>query len=231
MSVPTSIEHAAKTLQNADVVAFDWDGTLIDSVPYKLAQNQAIAHESGKDLSIEQVRDHWLASAGFTDLMQRLTGSSDMSAIMRIVNRDYNNPSYVKRPFEFTPRLLTTLRQLGKRTALLTNATRHILDADAQSVELLPLTSYFDYVQTADETPYKKPDPRAFDPLLRSLDVSPAQVVYIGDELNDLRAAHSAGINFIGVETGMASHAELASQNVCTIRSLGDLSLQSHAGN
>ena len=30
-------------LENIKVIALDWDGTVVDSVPYKLAQNRAIA--------------------------------------------------------------------------------------------------------------------------------------------------------------------------------------------
>ena len=75
-------------------VILDWDGTVVDSVPYKLAQNEALAHEFGNNLSRDDVRREWNESRGFPDLMERLTGSTDMDAIMKAVKRDYDNPAY-----------------------------------------------------------------------------------------------------------------------------------------
>lgn len=213
-------------LREARVFAFDWDGTIVDSVPYKLAQNQALAREFGHELTAEEVRRHWIESAGFNDLMQRLCRTDDTAAIMEVVGRDYNKPEFAKRPFEFAPRLLGTVREMGKQAALVTNVTRQLLRTDAESVGLTPLDDYFDYIQTADESAYKKPDPRVFDPLLQAFDAEPGQVVYIGDEINDLRAARDAGINFIGVESGMTSRDEFMAEKIRSIRTLGELSFR-----
>lgn len=49
MNIGTSFE-------NIKVAALDWDGTVVDSVPPKLAQNRAIAKEFGKTLRADEVR-------------------------------------------------------------------------------------------------------------------------------------------------------------------------------
>ena len=59
MSEINASRIATDTIRMSRVVAFDWDGTIADSVPYKLAHNQAIASEFGKKLSIEEVRQIW----------------------------------------------------------------------------------------------------------------------------------------------------------------------------
>ena len=225
MSAETSQARAIEIIRNADVVSLDWDGTLVNSVSFKIAQNQAIAREFGNDLTIDEVRRIWNDSKGFPELMQRLTKSDDMDAIMEVVMRDYDNPEYAKQPFPFAEGFLKTLRELGKRTVLITNATREILNADAQMVGLMPLGQYFDHIQTAEESTHKKPDPRVFDPSLEALGVEAHQVVYIGDELKDYYAARDAGIAFIGVETGMATAQEFIDAGAFSVSSLGDVSL------
>ena len=217
---------AEGVIQRSDLVAFDWDGTLIDSVPYKLAQNQAIAREFGQKLSLDEVRKIWNESSGFADLMQNLCETDDMNAIMEVVRRDYNNPAFAKRPFEFTPSVLRKVRALGKQTALITNVTRELLKVDAKTANIPDLDEHFDFVQTPDDYPHKKPDPRVFDAMLKSLDAQANQVVYIGDEEKDAIAAKEARIRFIGVESGMATDAEFANIGAFSVRSLGELALK-----
>lgn len=132
-----------------EVVCFDWDGTVVDSVGPKLLQNQAIAAEFGNNLTLEEVRGVWNQASGFPDLMHRLTGTDNMDAIMPIVRRDYDNPLYAKRPLEFANDAIKRVRALGRRTALVTNLTTELLTADANRVGI-DLDKLFDYWQTVD---------------------------------------------------------------------------------
>lgn len=202
------------------VVAMDWDGTVVDSVAGKLAQNQAIAKKFGRDMTLDEVRGHWNASAGFEDLMYRLSGIHDIEAVMTVVRRDYNRPEYAKRLFDFTESSLRRVHTLGKRAALITSATREILETDVTDLGLAPLNTYLDFTQTADENEFKKPDPRVFDSMVESLKVSPDSTVYIGDEIKDFEAATSAGLQFIGVETGMANRRDFIDAGAVCVASL-----------
>ena len=115
------------------------------------------------------------------------------------------------------------MRGIGKRTVLITNVTRQIVEADAENAGLAPLDRYFDHIQTAEEQSHKKPDPRVFDPSLKALGIEANKVVYIGDELKDYYAARDAGVGFVGVETGMATASEFTEVGAFSIRSLADL--------
>jgi HAD superfamily hydrolase (TIGR01549 family) len=223
MKSPETTPNISKV--NIDVVALDWDGTVVNSVPYKLKQNQAIAAEFGKQLSVDEVRIIWNRAQGFPDLMKLLTGSDDMEAIMEVVHRDYDNPDYAKREFPFAKEALRSIRELGFRLALLTSATREILELDEQTLDL-KCADYFDYVQTADDSEYKKPDGRVFVPLVNAMNVEPGRVVYIGDEMKDGLAARSADVNFIGVQTGMASQDEFTVQDFASTDNLSTILLR-----
>lgn len=204
-------------LSDVDVAIFDWDGTIIDSVQPKVLQNQALAAEFGHDLTLDEVRVIWNSAIGFPDLMQKLCLTDDMDAIMDVVKRDYDKPEFAKRSFEFGDRTIRLIREMGKRTALITNVTREILNLDTSSLGFTPIDTYFDFTQTADESEHKKPDPRVFTNLLTELSVEPSRVIYVGDELKDFYAARDAGIRFIGVETGMATREEFQKQGAETI--------------
>lgn len=212
--------HARSEHAPIEVVALDWDGTVVDSVAGKLAQNQTIAKNFGRDMTTEEVRSHWNASASFEDLMYRLSGTTDIDAVMAVVKRDYNRPEYAKRLFDFSKSALRRIHKIGKHVALITSVTREILETDAVDMGLAPLDSYLDFTQTADETEYKKPDPRVFARMIEALQVQAGAAVYIGDEIKDFEAATSAGLQFIGVETGMASRRDFTDAGALSVASL-----------
>lgn len=226
MTTTPEFSRITDTINDAEVLAFDWDGTLIDMVPYKLAQNQALAREFGNDLTLEEVRGIWVNAAGFQDHMQKLCLTDDMDAIMAVVRRDYSRPEYAKRAFPFTEEVLQTIRSMGKRAALITSLTRELVNADAQTLGLEPVEAYFDYTQTADEAPYKKPNPLVFAGMFNALNVDPSRVAYVGDEMNDFIAANEAGIPFIGVENGMTSVSEFRTVGALSVASIADLPLK-----
>jgi phosphoglycolate phosphatase-like HAD superfamily hydrolase len=196
-------DRVKDTLRNVDVIAFDWDMTIIDSHG-KILQNQAIAEEFGNPLTVDEVRRHWNESTSFPDLMARLTNGADMDAIMKVVKRDYNDPEFAKRPFWFAQAALRSLRSSHRNLALVSSVQRELLETDAASVGI-DLDHMFGFVQAQDDWEFKKPDARVFDPTLRHFGIDAQKLVYIGDEMKDMRAIQAAGGHFIGVETGMVT--------------------------
>ena len=208
--------------RTAPVIALDWDGTVVDSVPYKLAQNKAIAHEFGNELTIDEVRREWNAANGFPDLMHRLTGSGDMAKIMEVVKRDYDNPAYAKREFAFAKAALAMLRAKGYQLAVITNATREILQMDAQDLGF-NLGRDFDFTQAADECEFKKPDARVLAPLYNHFGIAAQQLIYVGDEMKDYAITVNAGTLFTGVTTGMSTAEEFDAEGAPYVQNIAVL--------
>jgi phosphoglycolate phosphatase/pyrophosphatase PpaX len=100
----------------------------------------------------------------------------------------------------------TTLNILKKQYDLyiLTKRSRTFLDLRlAQSgIDMTAIKKIF----TSEEMAFQKPDPRAFDVLEPHLgELDRAQVLYVGDHLGDMQAAHGAGLKFVAVLTGYFS--------------------------
>ena len=207
-------------LDDIDVVAFDWDMTVVDSHG-KLLQNQAIAHEFGNPLTIDEVRRHWNESTSFPDLMARLTNGAPMDDIMKVVRRDYHRPEFEKKAFDFAVPTIKELRRRGLQTALVSSVQRELLHQDAADLGIYP--ALFDFVQAQDDCEFKKPDGRVFDRLLRNFGITAEKLLYIGDEEKDFRATTSAGAHFIGVETGMVTGKEFDEMGAVHIPTLKEI--------
>ncbi len=205
-----------------EVVGFDWDGCVVDSVKQKLLQNQAIAKEFGNMLTPEEVRKLWNESSGFADLMGELTNDASMVDIYPIIERDYNKPEYAKRNFNFSRQKIKALRGMGLRTVLITNLNSKMLSRDASDLNF-NLYEYFDLVQTADDYECKKPDGRVFNPTLERFGIAASKLLYIGDELKDYEAAQAADANFIGVCTGMSTASEFNNVGAIHVPSIKEI--------
>ncbi|WP_433538362.1 HAD family hydrolase [Micromonospora sp. CA-249363] len=93
---------------------------------------------------------------------------------------------------------LNALDQLildGRTVMLLTSRTEaeveHMLAPDHVLAQRVTA------VYHADNTRFRKPDPRAFDELLTATGLGPEQCVYVGDSPGDAQAAGGAGLHFI----------------------------------
>jgi phosphoglycolate phosphatase len=72
----------------------------------------------------------------------------------------------------------------------------------------------FNFMLSADDTKYHKPDPRVFNGVLRLLRIDKEEVLYVGDTLVDCVAARFAGFNFVAVLTGSYTRKEFLEAGV-----------------
>ncbi len=95
--------------------------------------------------------------------------------------------------------VIRRIRELGLRTAILTNNGRSAVDI---ILKRIPLGEYFEIIQTRNESPSPKPYPDGLLKMVEKLGVNRDEVVYVGDASIDGAAAGRAGIEFWGVTTG-----------------------------
>ena len=101
--------------------------------------------------------------------------------------------------FDFAIPVLKEIRDMGIKTALITNG-----DSELQNFKIMSLgmTDCFDEIIISGETAYEKPDPRIFQLMATSLDIKTNEMLYIGDHpLNDIEGSRKAGCVPVWVKT------------------------------
>jgi HAD superfamily hydrolase (TIGR01509 family) len=126
---------------------------------------------------------HSLPAATVTELARRFRELSTTE--IRV--RDYAFP------------LLTSLRQSGCRTALVSNTEASVTDHDLDTTGLRP---HFDAVVLSSAVGVKKPDPAIFRFALSQLAIPAECAAHIGDDYHaDVEGARSAGIRPILIQS------------------------------
>lgn len=188
----------ALRLRSAEAWAFDWDGTLIDSIGRTLATYRQLLGEFGIPFDEAEFRANY---------------APDWRRIYRRVGLEETHwPRADRRWVELyetevaglvpgAEAALTALRAAGVRVALVTagHRARVELEMRANGVD-----GVFDAVVFGDEVPHQKPDPAPIQLAAKYLHVAPAGVVFVGDAGDDMTMARRAGGTAIGVLTGAA---------------------------
>jgi phosphoglycolate phosphatase-like HAD superfamily hydrolase len=206
-------------LSDIRAIFLDFDDTLVDTYSAKSRQHIHVAKKYfGVDITEDDIKSHW--GIPLVELRKILYGTDDEEAVTRIGRM--TEASFPKQLFPETKMALDVLA--GKYPLGLVTATdRYQITRELQNVGL---TEYFSYTQTHDESEFTKPDPRVFDPALRFLGgkgISAMQTLYIGDGLRDAVATIGAGLQFIGVETGLIGRDDFAAAGYVSIANVGQL--------
>lgn len=187
-----------------DLIIFDWDGTLMDSLPRIVTSMQLAAQDCGLPV---------LAAGGIHEIVGLELGRAisalypqlDVHGVERFRERYAHH--YVNedaQPSVFFEGILPMLDALSARPTLLSIATgksRRGLDRVLQAADS---ARYFHSSRCADETE-SKPSPRMVLDLLELHGVPPYRAVVVGDTEFDMAMARSAGVDRLGV--GWGAHA------------------------
>lgn len=185
-------------------VFMDFDDTLVGTIEPKWRQHKFIAKTYyGKILKDEELAKYW--GAPLEKFVSKIYSTDDTAtALARAAKHRHEYPKIL---FAGTIPLLKILKDAGMITGIVSATTKYNLDKDLVEHNI-PL-SLIDYIQTADDTKYHKPDKRVFDPAIKWLKkhgIKVHEVLYIGDGLRDMNASIDSGFNFIGVETGIVTN-------------------------
>lgn len=192
-----------------DLILFDFDGTLVDSVPDLAGSINAMLSHLGRDQFSESAIRHWVGN-GARDLVARaLSGQvhindaipeTDIQRAMQVFFEHYEQNLCVSTTvYDGVPDTLTGLRQRGYRLALVTNKPERFVPPMLAGLQL---DNLFECVLGGDSLPRKKPDPLPLNHCCESLGVPVSRSVMVGDSRNDIEAAHAAGMHSVGVTYG-----------------------------
>lgn len=187
------------TLTFPKAVLWDMDGTLVDSEPYWLLSESALAEDYGKVWTQENGNDLigkslYESSAFLKDHLD----IKDLSA-QQIVDRLTDSVlSKLQHSLPWRPgalELLMELKQAGVKTALVTMSMRRMALAVAEAIPF----QAFDIVVAGDDVTHGKPHPEPYQKAAALLGFEPAECIAIEDSITGLRSAEAAGCLPLGI--------------------------------
>lgn len=186
--------------QKIENFIFDIDGTLIDTIDmYMPAMIDTLAqhgHPVAPD-KVEQTKHDLFGITGRDAL--RLAGISEEEIPEML--KDWFDLAYQRadraKVIEGIPKMLNTLA--NREDAKIAIATSKLADEYQEYfVNKYDFAKLFKVAITSADTKKHKPAP---DPILAAMNkmgADPATTVYVGDTINDMKAAHAAGAKFAG---------------------------------
>jgi phosphoglycolate phosphatase len=191
-----------------EMLLFDLDGTLVDSVPdLAFCLNAMLAEFALPAASEDDVR-MWVGNGAERlvkrALTRRMDGEPDDAtllkrALARLMEIYAENTDQYSQLYPGVIEGLAFAKSLGCPLGLVTNKAERFTVPLMRSLGIL---DHFDIVIGGDTLPTQKPDP---GPLLHcavQYRAAPERSVMIGDSINDLQAARAAGMRILCVSYG-----------------------------
>ena len=187
-------------------VLFDFDGVIVIS--------EDVHRETFSEmLSMDIPEDRWyreFAGTGsrriFKKLLEETDRKEDLDGLVER-RRDLFNAYVGKGRVKEMPGLrgfLSHIRKKGMKTAIVSGGhTGYIKPI----LEHLGIIDQFDFIVSADEIPYRKPDPRPFLLAANKLGVKPGECLVIEDSYSGCQAAKAAGMKLVWMRPHPAMNA------------------------
>lgn len=179
-------------------VAFDLDGTLVDTAPDLLGALNVILVEQGMApapmSAVRQLVGHGLRGMLIRAyaMADRAIGEDQVAVLRpRVVEIYRDRIAEESRPFPGCLEALARLRARGAKLAVCTNKPEGLA---RMLLDQLDMTPWFDAVVGGDTLPVQKPDPAPLLEAVARCGGDPARAVLVGDASPDTGAATAAGV-------------------------------------
>jgi len=191
-----------------DLVVFDWDGTLMDSIGHIVRSvRAAIAALDLPERSDEAIRD--IIGLGLEEAVAKLYPEADRALrrrIMDVYREHYLNAGPEdERLYPGAEAVLAELHGRGYRLAVATGKSRRGLD---RALAATGLWRYLEATRCADET-RSKPHPQMLLELMAAVGSVPERTLMVGDTEYDLAMARAAGAHGLAAAYGVHPLARL----------------------
>ena len=187
-------------------IAFDLDGTLVDTAPDLVATlNVLLASEGVSPLALDTARPmigrgaRALIARGFEAAGSPLAEARLTTLFDRFIEHYRAHIADHSRPF---PGVRAALDRLGRAGARLAVCTNKRTDLSVALLDSLDLARYFAAVVGSDAAPAAKPDPRHLITAIARAGGDVGRAVMVGDSASDAGAARAAVVPLVLVSFG-----------------------------
>lgn len=195
----------------ADLLMFDFDGTLIDSkLDIATSVNLTLGELGLPQRSLEEI--YSFVGDGVKRLLRLSVGEGGedrYEAALGVFRSHYLK--HCVKTTTFYPGIDQVLKHYnGRKKAIVTNKSPEYTQC---IVEGLRAKNIFHAVEGARDITDLKPEPVMLHRVLDDLGVAPERTVMIGDSTNDVRAAQAAGVKACAVGYGYGSREKVLALN------------------
>jgi HAD superfamily hydrolase (TIGR01509 family) len=182
-------------------VAWDIDGTLIDSEPLHHEAMVRASLQFGVDLGDlpseafqgVHIRDVWIA------LRDRLPHHLDREVWVTAIEAYYEANRQKLRPMHGAVEVVRQLSHLGVLQACVSNSRRVIVDAN---IAALDIAENILFSVSLDDVDHGKPDPHPYRLAIRKINMQRQDIIAVEDSETGARSARTAGLKVVGYRVG-----------------------------
>lgn len=191
-----------------DLIIFDWDGTLVDSIDWIVQCLTLAAVKQGCKRPDEQAVKNIIGLSiqkALETLFPDMEKNDQEQLIVCYRQAFFSKTISEKDLFKGVGDMLLHFKQQGYKLAVATGKGRAGLE---RAMEGTGLTGFFDVTRCADETA-SKPHPLMLEEIMQHMDIAKENTVFVGDSIHDLKMAQNAGVSAIAVSCGANSDEQL----------------------
>ncbi len=183
-------------------VIFDLDGTILDTLTdLSISLNFALDAHSFPEHTIDEVRQ--MVGNGAKNLIKRAvpegTGEEEREAVLKTFNEHYSVHCVDNtKPYEGIEEVMESCRSYGLSIDVVSNKP----DYGVQTLCADHFPGLIDITVGQKEGVRIKPAPDSVNEVLRLLNITKEEAVYVGDSEVDVQTARNADMKCIGVEWG-----------------------------
>ncbi len=189
------------------LLAFDLDGTLLDSLPDLAASLELTLAELNLPLHHQEKVRGWIGNGARLLVKRALAGEMNGDVPAELFDRAYpvflkhyaDNLNVASVLYDGVEETLNVLRTKGIAMACITNKPEQFT---TPLLKQLGLEGLFDKVVCGDTFEERKPHPMPLLETAQFFNVLPEQSMMVGDSVNDIAAAQAAGFYSICVDYG-----------------------------
>ncbi len=195
-----------------DLIIFDWDGTLVDSIDWIVQCLKKAAKSQGYNILDEQAVKN-IIGLSIHKATEKLFPGIDAIIQEQLIScyshEFFSKQATVDDLFAGVSEMLTQLKQTGYQLAVATGKSQMGLN---KAIHGTGVGAFFKTTRCADQTA-SKPQPLMLEEIIKELGVSRERAVMVGDSVHDMQMALNAGISSIAVSCGANTTEQLQHYN------------------
>ena len=196
---------------DVDLIIFDFDGTLTDSIPSAILSIKKMMKELGlPEKTTQEIGSH--VGFGELPLVEGAIGSKDPALVEKALQSYYRNyRDEGGNMVELYPGVKEALELLKDKILIILSNKRD--EFILHISERLGIKRHFKEIHGGDTAPCLKPDPCVVLGMLKKYKVQPERAMFVGDMTIDVQTGKNAGVITCAVTYGFDPKEKLASEN------------------